>query len=305
MMLHSDRDLFREVILRASEAMGVDSGIIEKDYYVTMFLKALVKRQPQIIFKGGTSLSKCYKLIQRFSEDIDLNLEYEQRPTEGQRKHLKKNIVATIDDFGFTLTNPEQVKSRRDYNKYVIDFASVFDFSALKQYLIVETSVFLRAYPSQTMTAASLIYDYLKGENREDLIAQFALEPFELKVQRLERTFLDKLFAVGDYYLDNKVTEHSRHIYDLYTLADKVRVDDSLRKLFALVREERQGHAACLSAQEDVDLKSLLQRIIDEAAYKSDYEAITEKLLFEKVPYEAAVGALQKIVDSELFQQEL
>ena len=162
MMLHNDRELFKQIILLTSETTGIDSGIIEKDYYVTMFLKALVERQPQIIFKGGTSLSKCYKLIKRFSEDIDLNLECETRLTEGQRRHLKENIIATIDEFGFELTNPEKVRSRRDYNKYMIDFPTVFDFAALKQYLIVETSVFLRAYPSKKMEATSFIYDYLK-----------------------------------------------------------------------------------------------------------------------------------------------
>ena len=79
MMLHDSRDLFRQIVLLASEAMRIDSGIIEKDYYVTMFLKSLVARQPQILLKGGTSLSKCYRLIKRFSEDIDLNLVCEKR----------------------------------------------------------------------------------------------------------------------------------------------------------------------------------------------------------------------------------
>ena len=302
-MLHDDRDLFRQIVLLTAEAMGIDSGIIEKDYYVTMFLKSLAAKQPQILFKGGTSLSKCYKLIKRFSEDIDLNLECEIRPTEGQRRHLKENIVSTIEEFGFKLTNPDQVRSRRDYNKYIIDFPSVFDFAAIKQYLIVETSVFLRAYPSRKMIAASFVYDYLKQEKREDIIKQFALEPFELNVQRVERTFIDKLFAVGDYYLDNKTMEHSRHIYDLYKMFDAVAINDSLRKLFQFVQKERSRHAACLSAQENVNLKALLQQIINENAYKSDYEAITASLLFEKVPYETAIGALQKIVDSGLLDE--
>ncbi len=303
MMLHDDRDLFRQIVLLTAEAMGIDSGIIEKDYYVTMFLKSLAAKQPQILFKGGTSLSKCYKLIKRFSEDIDLNLECEIRPTEGQRRHLKENIVSTIEEFGFKLTNPDQVRSRRDYNKYIIDFPSVFDFAAIKQYLIVETSVFLRAYPSRKMAAASFVYDYLKQEKREDIITQFSLEPFELNVQRVERTFIDKLFAVGDYYLDNKTMEHSRHIYDLYKMFDAVAINNSLRKLFQLVQKERSRHAACLSAQENVNLKALLQQIINENAYKSDYEAITASLLFEKVPYETAIGALQKIVDSGLLDE--
>lgn len=166
MMLHNDKELFKQIVLLTSEATGIDSGIIEKDYYVTMFLKLLVEKQPQIIFKGGTSLSKCHKLIKRFSEDIDLNLECETRPTESQRGHLKENIISTINDFGFILTNPDKVRSRRDYNKYIVDFPSVFDFTSIKQYLIVETSVFLRAYPSKKMTAKSFVHDYLKQENR-------------------------------------------------------------------------------------------------------------------------------------------
>lgn len=303
MMLHNEKELFKQVVLLTSEATGIDSGIIEKDYYVTIFLKSLVEKQPQIIFKGGTSLSKCHKLIKRFSEDIDLNLECETRPTESQRKHLKENIISTINDFDFELTNPENVKSRRDYNKYNIDFPSVFDFITIKQYLIVETSVFLRAYPSKRMTATSFVYDYLKQENREDIISQFSLEPFELNVQGVERTFIDKLFAVGDYYLDNKITEHSRHIYDLYELFNVVKIDNSLKELFKTVQKERSGHTACLSAQEGVNLKDLLQNIIDKNAYKNDYESITAGLLFKKVPYETAIDALQKIINSGLLDK--
>lgn len=303
-MLHNDKDLFRQVILLTSEATGIDAGIIEKDYYVTMLLKELVKKQPEIIFKGGTSLSKCHKLIKRFSEDIDLSLECERRPTEGQRRHLKENIVSTIAGFNFHLTNPDAVRSRRDYNKYVVDFPTVFEVSALKQYLIVETSVFLRAYPYKQMTASSFIYDYLKKEKREDIIKQFALEPFEVTVQSVERTFIDKLFAVGDYYLDNKITEHSRHIYDLHKLFDVVEINDSLKELFMLVRKERSGHSACLSAQDGVNFKELLQRIIDENAYKNDYESITEGLLFEKVSYATSIETLQHIVNSELLFTE-
>ena len=96
-MLHKDRENFEQVILKVSEDTGIDASIIEKDYYVTLFLKRIVEVLPNIIFKGGTSLSKCYKLIKRFSEDIDLNIEVETRPTEGQRKKLKEAIVSIID----------------------------------------------------------------------------------------------------------------------------------------------------------------------------------------------------------------
>ena len=299
-MLHDDGGLFRQAVLFASEVLGIESGIVEKDYYVTMFLRALSAKLPTLVFKGGTSLSKCYKLIQRFSEDIDLNLEGEKRPSEGQRRHLKESIVSTIEEFGFALRDPDRVMSRRDYNRYVIDFPSAFDFAALKPVLIVETSVFLRAYPSRKMEAASLVYDCLKREGRSDLIERYALEPFALNVQAVERTFLDKLFALGDYCLAGKVMEHSRHLYDLYKLSAVVAIDEPLKALFNAVRKERSAHPACLSAQEGVDLKALLQTIVREDVYRSDYEAVTAKLLFEYVPYEAAASALQKVVDSGL-----
>lgn len=299
MILHDNKELFEQIILSVSAETGIDSGIIEKDYYVTVFLKSLVAKQPRVIFKGGTSLSKCYKLINRFSEDIDLNLESETRPTESQRRHLKEDIISTINDFNFKLINPEDVKSRYDYNRYLINFPSVFDFSVVKQQLVIETSVFLRAFPSREMIATSFIYDYLHQISRNDIITQFSLEPFKLNVQGVERTFIDKLFAVGDYYLDNRILEHSRHIYDLYKLSDAVEINDSLKELFELVREERSHHAMCLSAQEGINLKQLLQKIIDENAYKNDYNTITANILFEDLPYETAIGALQEIINSD------
>lgn len=300
-MLHSNPDLFRQIILRASQSTGIKPAIIEKDYYVTAFLKEIVKLQQNIVFKGGTSLSKCYKLIDRFSEDIDLNIDTENGPTEGQRRRLKESIVAVIENFGFVLTNPDNVRSRRSYNKYIVDYPTVFDGEYLKENLIVETSVYIRAYPTNQMTASSIIYDFLLEHGYEKLISQYDLAPFELNVQSAERTLVDKVFALGDYYLDDKITEHSRHIYDLYKLLNVVQLTDELKALVAEVRAERSGHAACLSAQEGVDIQTLLKQIVDEAAYKADYENITMALLFEKVDYATAIKALTKIIESGIF----
>ncbi len=80
--------------------------------------------------------------------------------------------------------------------------------------MIVETSVFIRAYPVNRMTASSLIFDYLNEHGYRDIIERYSLEPFELQVQDLRRTFIDKLFAVGDYYLAGKNREALRGEYD-------------------------------------------------------------------------------------------
>ena len=300
-MLHNDKDNFEQVILKVSSETGIEPAIIEKDYYVTLFLKRLVELQPNIIFKGGTSLSKCYKIINRFSEDIDLNIETMNKPTEGQRKKLKENIVSIIDEFGFVLENIENVKSRRNYNKYIIDYPTVFPSSYLKERLLVETFVDIKAFPCERLQATSIIYDYLNDKGYHDLIAQYSLEPFELNVQVATRTFIDKLYALGDYYLDDTVQEHSRHIYDLYKLSDIVSLNADLKQLVSEVFEERKPIERCRSAKDGVDMNALLQEIIDKDVYKKDYEELTSKMLFEEVPYSTAIKTLQKIVDHKLF----
>ena len=300
-MLHNDRETFEQVILKVASETGIEPSIIEKDYYVTLFLKRIVQLQPNIIFKGGTSLSKCYKVINRFSEDIDLNIDTQSKPTEGQRKKLKENIVSIIDEFGFTLDNADNVRSRRNYNRYIIDYPTVFSSNFLKEHLIIETAVYIKAYPCERLQATSIIYDYLKQNGYEDLIQKYGLEPFELNVQTASRTLIDKLYALGDYYLSDAVQEHSRHIYDIFKLSDIVSLDANLKQLVSEVFDERKPHEQCRSAKDGIDMNVLLQEIIDKDIYKKDYENITEKMLFEDVPYSTAIKTLQKIVDYKLF----
>ena len=286
-MLHENKELFEQAVLRTSEAFGIEAGIVEKDYFVTLFLKEISKEAVPTVFKGGTSLSKCHKLIKRFSEDIDLN--------------IKSEICDIIERLGLMLTNPEDIYSNREYNKYVVDFPSVFTSETLKPHLLVETVVYIRAYPTEVMEAASMIYDYFKQNGLDTLITEHGLEPFELNVQTAARTFVDKVYAIGDYYLDGRIREHSRHIYDLYKLLEVVSLDDSLKELIASVREDRKAHKTCLSVQDGVDMQDILDRIIKENTYKDDYKDITETLLFEELPYETAISAIVKIRDSGLF----
>lgn len=88
--LHSEREQFRDAIDLAYDQTGVMVQAIEKDYYVTMLLRLLAQKMPYIVFKGGTSLSKCHKVIRRFSEDVDNVLVWCNR--EGR---LRKNARNT------------------------------------------------------------------------------------------------------------------------------------------------------------------------------------------------------------------
>lgn len=300
-MLHHDQELFKDLILRVSLGSGIDTAIVEKDYYVSLLLSTIRKSVPEIIFKGGTSLSKCYHLIDRFSEDIDLSIFESVKPTEGQRRKLKDHILAAIAEMGFVLDNPEDIRSRRDFNRYVITYPSVFDSSSINQKLIIETAVFIGIYPTEEKPVGNYIYDYLEQNALLNQIDSRKIQPFSVRVQRPERTFVDKVFALGDYYLAGTLDSHSRHIYDLYKLLDIVTLNHELKKLIAEVRTERKGHKACLSAQDNINVSELLKHIAETDAFKADYDSITYYLLFRKVPYEEAKTVLVKIAEKELF----
>ena len=301
-MLHDDKELFEQVVLKASEYFGVEAGIVEKDYYVTLLLCEIVKRQPNIIFKGGTSLSKCYKVIKRFSEDIDLNIDTATHPTQGERHRLKESIFDAIAALGFHLANPDSIRSRGEYNRYVIDYPVSFGAGYLKPNLIAESAVHIRAFPNTKMKASSIVADYLSENGFDNLIEEHGIMPFEVNVQLASRTFVDKVFAIADYYLLGRVDEHSRHLYDVYKLMEIVSIDDEMTALLREVREERKPHKNCPSAKDGVDLKATLTEIIERDAYKKDYEEITSSLLFEKVDYSTVRSAIEAIVDSNLFE---
>jgi len=301
MFLHDNKELFEEVIYNTADFCKLPIAIIEKDYYVTLILKEISKRNPDIVFKGGTSLSKCYKIIDRFSEDIDLNIMGDVKPGESKRRALKAHIVDAINYCNLTLTEPESIRSRRDFNKYVIDYPTQFDSNFLKQHLIIETAVFFRAYPTEKKEADSLVYNYLLENKYSDIIELYDLAPFTLNVQTTDRTFVDKLFALGDYYLANTIQGHSRHIYDLYILLPTIEFDDALKSLIKTVREERKEHKTCLSAQDDVDMNSLISEISSSDAYRSDYENLTAALLFKPVNYDTAVKVLDTVLRENLF----
>ena len=81
-----------------------------------MILKGLSARIPFIVFKGGTSLSKCHRIIKRFSEDIDVTIDVNPL-TQGMKKKVKKAIEETASELGLTIPNIDDTRSRRDLNK--------------------------------------------------------------------------------------------------------------------------------------------------------------------------------------------
>lgn len=156
------------------------------------------------------------------------------------------------------------------------------------------------AFPTVKMPVDSYVYQYLSKENME-IVQEFGLEPFEMTLQSLERTFADKVFAICDYYMEGKVKRHSRHIYDLYMLLPEISLDAEYKELVSEIRKHRAKMSICPSAQPEVNVAELLRKIIDKEIYKADYKEITTYFQNQPLEYERAISVLKTILDSGVF----
>lgn len=301
--LHENKEEFLNAVSLCVEKYGILPEIIEKDYYVTMILRLLAADQPAVVFKGGTSLSKCYKVIKRFSEDIDITIDKDL--TWGQKKKIKETIKTAASVLGLQIPNIDKTQSRNSYNKYIFEYDTVLRKTdpAIIPSVILETSYAEISFPTVMLPIDCYIGELMKDEAPEET-TNFLLDPFNMKVQSLERTLVDKVFAICDYYMKGEVRRHSRHIYDVYKLLPLISQDEALFRLIHEVRTIRAKNTGlCLSAQPGINIPEMLKTIIDRDVYKADYETLTSRILNEKLPYETAIGAIRKITEAGLFEE--
>lgn len=302
MFLHEDRDTFKELLEVAAAESGVRVEIVEKDYYVSMILGELSKCDSNIVFRGGTSLSKCYRLIDRFSEDIDVSvLPQAGKMTEGMKRRLKKNIVESIKRVDLKIVNLNDTRSRRDFNRYEAEYESIFPNQVLHPLIIIESFIALQPFPTKELSIDSFISQMLIANKREDLIDLYGLKKISMKVQTIERTFIDKIFAICDYYLTNQIEKHSRHIYDVYKILPNIIFDENFINLINEVRKIRKSLSHCPSANSTIPVSKYLQEIVEKDVYRKDYEQITRPLLYTIIEYDEAIKALKEIIKSNAF----
>ncbi len=308
MILHNNIDAFSEIVAATADGLKLDPYIVEKDYYVTLLLKLLKQKLPGMVFKGGTSLTKCYgNLIHRFSEDIDLSYSSERgTPGDARKRQLKKMVTEVFEELGLKIYNLDETRSRRDYNCYRAVYKSIYStFPSVPNELVVETYVALLPFPTEKRMATNYIYQYLEEQGECELISTYSLEPFEIVTQDMHRTLIDKVFALCDYYLLNKIQNHSRHVYDIYQLQNAVSLNTAeMTVLVEQVRNARKKLPICPSAKDEIDVNMLITNIIDEDIYKQDYLDITEKLLFSPLKYETAIKGLEVIKNSDIFHSK-
>ncbi|MBK9801039.1 MAG: nucleotidyl transferase AbiEii/AbiGii toxin family protein [Bacteroidetes bacterium] len=223
MTLHLEKILFHELINLTAAELKINPLFIEKDYWITVVLKRLSKSkfESESVFKGGTSLSKGYELIERFSEDVDIALINNNAKTGNEIKSIIRSIEKEMTKDLSELQVAGLTSKGSRFRKSVFEYKST-NAKNQSNKLIVEVNSFANPFPFKRLVIKSLIFDFLTQSKNEKYIEQFNLEPFEVNVLNKEQTLLEKTVSLIRVSFESNpvesIAKKVRHFYDLYFL---------------------------------------------------------------------------------------
>jgi hypothetical protein len=249
MILHEDTDAFEELIAATAQSIGLPELYIEKDYWVSRALKALSlsSHTESVVFKGGTSLSKAYRLIDRFSEDIDLAV-FSRDLSDNQRKTLLKNVERDVAAELTPLPADQRTSKGSSFRKTVYQYPRHIaddDFGQASPELLIEINAFTHPEPFKKIELRTLIAEMLEGRGEQQLIERFALESFSVNVLCVERTLVEKILGmIKDSYDEDpiaKLSNRIRHLYDICLI-----LKDEQHRAFVCSAEFKTMCEACI-----------------------------------------------------------
>ncbi len=234
---------------QTSERTGLPSSAVEKDWWVTLSLNIIfsLPYANKIVFKGGTSLSKAWNLIERFSEDVDLaidrnHLGFEGKLSKTQVAKLRKASYSFIGTDFYKDIHNELIKLGVQNHELVVQETKNTDTDPLiielRYQSLTEKSEYLKPRVLIEVGARSLmepvdnkrIISMVSNEFKE---LSFAEKEIEIPVVSPKRTFLEKIFLLHEEFQKDikliRVERMSRHLYDLEKLMDTVHGTEALK----------------------------------------------------------------------------
>lgn len=251
MLFHLKEKDFKKFIEDMSIKTNIAVDIIEKDYYVCLVLKELAKKQDYLkaYFKGGTAVYKILETMNRFSEDIDLTVKVllEESNTRN-KKRLKESAL------GYEIEDLELIKDGCIDNKGsvtgVYQYVSVYEDNEIPLQragkIQVESTSFTVSEPTEKYYIEPLIYKLANDKEKKILEEQFDITKIEIEIIKLERMFIDKIFAAEFYYIRNMYMDTAKHLYDISVLFNNDKIQkllnnkDELNKLIDYKRQEEK-----------------------------------------------------------------
>ncbi|GFI39264.1 nucleotidyl transferase AbiEii/AbiGii toxin family protein [Barnesiella sp. CU968] len=252
MKLHENKEQLADAIRITSAELGIPQKFVEKDYWICQILQRL-SRMPQTertVWKGGTSLTKGYGIIQRFSSDVDLAIIGEGLSNNQQKKlvlHLGKDTTIDLEEteeFGESIKNSRFRKTYHSYPSVIDRTDTSLDF--LGNYVIVEINTYGNPYPFVRQFVKPFITEMMEKRQLEGLIAQLDMAPFELNVLDKRRTMCEKVVSLLRFSFEEDpmagLTSKVRHFYDLHFLMKDKECHEYLDSSFPVELRELVAH---------------------------------------------------------------
>lgn len=223
-----------DAIIAASQQFNIPEIYIEKDYWVTVALYAIFHSDiaEQAVFKGGTALSKCHKLVERFSEDVDIVVFKNEGESSNKLKEKIKAITEVVSKImpeieieGITNKMGQIRKTAHQYNREELQGS----FGQIREHIILEATWLGSSDPHTKANVSSYIAEMMTATGQGAMIEEYVLQPFSVQVLSKERTLCEKIMSLVRFsftespYADlaNKI----RHIYDLHQMLNNVEVE--------------------------------------------------------------------------------
>ncbi len=229
MKLHENQKLFIQLLNFSANTLKIRPEFIEKDYWITHALQRMAQNEnaDKVVFKGGTSLSKAYRLTNRFSEDIDIAIVDADSFSKNQLKMLIKRLAKDMASDLQEIIIPNVTSKGSRFYKAIYQYQNLVGLtsSAVKTgQLLIEINTYANPYTYINREISSFLSDYLIAINRNDLIEQYDLNPFSIKVLDIRRTLIEKMVSLLRFSFETDVVKalstKIRHFYDLYYLAN-------------------------------------------------------------------------------------
>ena len=269
-----DKEVLEELILNINFRTGIRSDILEKDYYVCLILKDLAIKQSELqaYFKGGTALYKILNHMNRFSEDIDLTVTVDSNTSNNSNKQRLKKAALGYNITGLELIKNETIDRKGSITSFY-KYDSLFGLNELFKSgkIQIEATSFTISEPIDTYIIEPLIFKYATEEEQEVLKNVYKISEFSIEIIRLERIFVDKIFAAEFYYERGMYQDTCKHIYDIAVLMKHENIiqllntPTELQKLILLKRKEETFRKGGISANKLVKDFSYLQLNFNDA----------------------------------------
>lgn len=226
MKLHENKQLFRQAVQFTAQQMNIPEIYVEKDYWVTFALHTIFNHEigKDTIFKGGTALSKCFNLIERFSEDIDLVV----LRHDGESNNKLTNKIKKISEVINTVL-PEVVveevthkmgMNRKTAHTYAKEFNG--NYGQVRDVIIIEATWLGYFEPYTTKRINSYVGNMMINNGQSEIAKENGLLSFEVLVLESVRTLCEKIMSLVRFsYSDNPIEDLKkkiRHAYDLHQL---------------------------------------------------------------------------------------